>query len=331
MKQLLRKLIHGQSGSVSVMITALMSVLIMLGALAVDMGTVYVAGAKIQTAADAAMLAAGSFLPIKTNDFEKQRQVTTLAAQYLEKNGVTNPADYKIYLQKDENGKYTTLGVDVKGAVPAGFAKIFGVEQLSFQKTAEVKTMVCVRLTDVIPLSVQKSTLQDALDSGKTTHIYLKYGAKNPGAENGNFGAIDLDGVQGGGANDFEKWLTNGFSGELSVSSQLYPVESGNMAGPTQRAFTSRYNACTHYAGSGGCTYEHYFSFCPRVVKVPIVEYDSKKRVRITGFAAFVLESAGRKDEVTGSYVDMVTVGSSGADPTGDAPDYGVYSLMLSK
>ena len=329
MKHGLQRLLTEQKGSVSIIVTAMVTLMISIGALVTDLGSLYVQAAKAQTAADAAMLAAGSYLPIEASDLQKQQEIQKIAADYLEKNGANHSDGYTIYLKANDAGQYNTLGVAVRGTVPTGFAKLFGVDTLSFEKEAEVQTTVCVRLKDVVPLSVQKGMLDTALATGNTTHIYLKYGGG--GGTNGAFGAIDLDGVQGGGANDFERWLMNGFEGELSVSSQLYPVESGNMAGSTQRAFSSRYNQCTHFQGNGGCTYEHYHSFCPRVIKVPVVEYDSKKKVHIVGFAAFVLESQGNADEIKGSYVDMVTVGSAGADQTGQATDYGVYSLMMSK
>jgi hypothetical protein len=83
----------------------------------------------------------------------------------------------------------------------------------------------------------------------------------------------------------------------------------------------------------GGCTADHYEPHCTRVIKVPVVEYVDSKQVQIVGFAAFVLEGQNPDypDSITGSYVDMVTLGSAGGDTTGTASDFGVYSLMLSK
>jgi hypothetical protein len=105
------------------------------------------------------------------------------------------------------------------------------------------------------------------------------------------------------------------------------------MAGPTAAGFNARYSQCSHFPDDGGCTAEHYEPHCPRVIKVPVVTYVPGKNVKIVGFAAFVLEGQAdsSNDTITGSYVDMVTIGSSGGDSTGTADDYGVYSLMLSK
>lgn len=329
---LLRRLHHEESGSVLVLVAGFMTVALVLCALAVDLGCLYVRGGQVQTAADSAALSAGRLLPIADTNAAKRR-VTDTAAQYLQKNGIGSADDYEFYFGEPVNGRLTTFGVKIKGSVPTTFAPVIGVYSLSYTKTAEVQTTVCVRLNDVVPLSVERSKLSACLDSGIREHITLKYGSKSDSdLPSGNFGAIDLDGVTGGGANDYRNWLANGYSGQLTTGI-LLPVESGNMAGPTSQAFTSRYNQCTHFPGQGGCTSEHYVASCPRVIKVPVVDYEGTKTVRVVGFAAFVLEGqpAGMTDAITGSYVDMVTLGAAGGDTSGNAENFGVYSLMLSK
>lgn len=328
----LRALMRRESGDILIVAAVLMTVMLGMGALAVDMGRVYVQGAKAQTAADAAVMAAGRMLPVSVSDDEKTAEILAAAAEYLQKNGYDNAEDFEIYLDTQDGVKYDTLGVRLRDSVHADFAKIFGTSLLSFDKTAEVKTMVCVRLADVVPLSVQAQKLSDCLAAGIRNDITLKYGTTDDTLPSGSFGAIDLDGVNGGGANDYSNWLANGYSGELNIGDTL-PVESGNMVGPTDRALRTRYGQCTHFQSDGGCNSEHYEASCPRVIKVPVIEYTAKKRVQVMGFAAFVIDRPvdGVSGEVTGSYVDMVTIGSYGGDTTGTAEDFGVYSLMLSK
>ena len=333
-KKKVKQLFRAEGGAVIVLVAGMMTCMLLLGALAVDLGCAYVRGAQLQNAADAAVLSAGQFLPVAAGDAGRRAEVLSAAVEYLEKNGISNPSDYDIELGEAEDGACRTLTVTVTGSVPTSFAGIVGVHALNVTKTAEVQTMVCVRLCDVVPLSVEKSTLDACLASGAREHITLKFGAHSDSDLGpGNFGAIDLDGVQGGGANDYSSWLAYGYEGEISVGDDLYPVESGNMAGPTAAGFNARYAQCTHFPDDGGCSAEHYDPNCPRVIKVPVVVYASAKRVQIVGFAAFVLEGPAdaEKDTVVGSYVDMVTVGSAGGDATGTADAYGVYSLMLSR
>lgn len=334
----LHRLGREEGGSVLVLVAGFMTVALLLGALAVDLGCLYVRSGQVQTAADAAVLAAGRLLPIASNDTAGKQKITAIAAEYLQKNGSCPLENYEFYFDGPKpkcgsSGSLTTFGVKVRGSVSTSFAPVIGIHTLPFTKTAEVKTMVCVRLSDVVPLGVEHAKLSACLAAGIREHITLKYGSKGDNSlPSGSFGAIDLDGVNGGGANDYRTWLAYGYQGQLAVGSIL-PVESGNMAGPTSQAFTTRFSQCTHFPGQGGCTLRHYVASCPRVIKVPVVEYQGKKNVCVTGFAAFVLEGqpCGMKDAITGSYVDMVTLGSAGGDPSGTAKDFGVYSLMLSK
>ena len=318
-----------ESGATMVLVAWFMVCIVALGALAVDLGTAYVKAADLQTAADAAAFAAGELMPVSDTDASRKLKIENTAAEYLKKNGIED--NYSVKLGDLVKGRYNSLKIEAGGHVKTNFAGLFGVSEIPLKKTTEVKTVVCARLSDVVPLSLSTEKLQSCLAAGERTGITLKFGGGS--GTTGGFGAIDLDGVRGGGANDFENWLSNGFEGELEVGSDLYPVESGNMAGPTKRAFLERYNVCEHFPGEGGCTHEHYVANCPRVIKVPIVEYINNKNVQIAGFAAFVLEpqASDETDTITGSYVDMVTLGSAGGDATGLAADYGVYSLMLTQ
>jgi len=333
MKKYIGKFCKNERGSLPVVMAIAMTALLSFAALVVDLGAAYVRTAVVQTAADAAVMAAGMSLPVKTADTAKQAQMKATVADYLEKNGVSMSADVNIYFAEKSDGKYFRIGVDVPAKTDTTFARVMGIDELTFTRSAEARAIPCISLSDVVPLSVQDSALKNIIASGETQHVVLKYGKKTGEVVQGAFGAIDLDGVQGGGANDYCTWLANGYSGELGIGTVL-PVESGNMAGPTLTGIRARYNSCTHYAAEGGCTKDHYVPGCPRVMKVPVVVYTTSKQVKIVGFAAFVLEdytTYASQGYVVGTYVDMVNVGSVSGDLTGTAEDFGVYSLTLSK
>lgn len=334
MKKLFKKFISNEKGSSAALIALAMTALLSMSAVAVDLGTAYVRTAEVQTAADAAVLAAGLMLPVAVNDQGACALIVAEAKEYLEKNGVEYTDDINIYLSGESGGVYTSIGVEVPAATETAFARVFGVGEITFTRVAESSVIPCVSISDVVPLSVQESVLDGLIASGNTEHVILKYGKKTTEVVNGAFGAIDLDGVNGGGANDYLSWLSYGYSGYLSIGDVL-PVESGNMAGPTLAGVKARYNACAHYQSCGGCTAEHYEAGCPRVMKIPVIEYvTSGKTVRIVGFAAFVLEdysTYSSQGYVVGTYVDMVNIGAVYGDVTGSAESYGVYSLTLSK
>lgn len=320
----------------SLLIVALaMTALVGVTATVADLGAAYVKTAQTQTAADAAALAAGMKLPLKSSDASALAAATTTAREYLTKNGVADASAASVTFGNLEGGYYHSILVSQPAVSETAFARIFGVNEIAFRREAEARVVPCAALSDLVPLSIQESVLNEMIASGTTQHAILKYGSNTEDVENGSFGAIDLDGVKGGGANDYTSWLANGYQAKLAVGTVL-PVESGNMTGPTYSGIVQRYNACTHYASSGGCKVGAYADDCPRVMKVPVIVYTDSlhKYVRVVGFAAFVLEDYTTYADmgcVIGSYVDMVNIGAADGDLTGTAASFGVYSLVLSK
>lgn len=335
LKRLIRRLRIQERGESLLIVAFSMTALVGIMATVTDLGTAYVKTAQTQTAADAAALAAGMKLPIKTTDATKLAQAVATARDYLGKNGVEDPSAAVVTFGTLVNGSYTSVDVAQPAVSETAFARIFGIDEITFTREAEARVVPCAALSDLVPLSIQESVLNEMIASGESQHAILKYGSNTDEVENGSFGAIDLDGVKGGGANDYTSWLAYGYQDKLTVGTVL-PVESGNMTGPTYDGISQRYNACTHYISNGGCNASCYVADCPRVMKIPVIVYTDElhKYVKVVGFAAFVLEDyTTYADEgcVIGSYVNMVNVGAADGDLTGTAASFGVYSLVLSK
>ncbi len=329
----MRKFFKDERGSNIVIIALTITALLILAAFVVDLGAAYVKTAEVQTAADAAVMAAGMQLPVEVNDTSKQSAMTATVLEYLQKNGITDTADVNVYFSQTQENLYMRIGVDVPAISKTEFSKIIGVNEVTFTRSAEARTLATTSLNDLVPLSAREDVLNALIASGNTEHVVLKYGKKTGEVVQGAFGAIDLDGVKGGGANDYVSWLTNGYQGELTVGTVL-PIEGGNMAGPTLTGLSARFNACTHFQSDGGCTAAHYDSTCPRVMKVPVIQYINSHYVKVVGFAAFVIEdytTYSTQGYVIGTYVDMINIGAATGDITGSAENYGVYSLTLSK
>lgn len=323
-----------EKGTSLILLAFTMTALLALAAIGVDIGAAYLRTAEVQTAADSAVMAAGLQMPVKVSDTERQNEITQTGEEYLQKNGVSAD-DATFYFAEEANGFYYRIGVDINAASETSFAKTFGTDTITFSRGAEARAIPCVSLNDIVPLGVEKSKLTALIESGFTEHVVLKYGSNTEEVVNGAFGAIDLDGIKGGGANDYQTWLCNGYSGYLRVGAVL-PIESGNMTGPTYTAVKTRYDVCTHFPLDGGCNKDHYVAGCPRLMKVLVTEYisDPRTNVKLVGFAAFILEDCTTYEEdgyVIGSYVDMVNVGSEYGDLTGDVQSFGVYSLTLSR
>lgn len=332
MKKLLSKIkrsIFNEEGATIIIVALSFTFLTIIVALVVDIGIAYYKTAEIQNAADASALAAGQQLPVLENDTNAILSIKNKAIEYAQKNGIENLQASDIELTNLVNGYFSQLTVNIPVHMETKFARIIGIDSIDITRNAKVKITPVKKLAGVVPLAIEKAGLDYCLANNITTHLPLKLGATD--GVLGSFGAIDIDGVKGGGANDYALWLAYGYTTQLASGEGMFPVEPGNMAGPTNNALTIRYNSCTHFPESGGCTVDHYDNKCPRVVKVPVIVYDAdRKNVSICGFAAFIIEPLTDSGYIYGSFIRITTQGgSSDTVNVGDALDFGVYTIKL--
>ncbi|MDP4153379.1 MAG: pilus assembly protein TadG-related protein [Bacillota bacterium] len=318
-----KSLFLNEKGSVIIIVAISMTALLLATALVVDIGTAEIEVAKVQNAADAAAYSAGVKLPVGENDSELQNEIINKAVECAEKNGFSGLSTDNVTFGGLKAGKYTTLTVKIPASAQLAFGGLTGRNMANVVKSATVQASAIKSIPDAVPLGVEKSAFESAVASGNTQHIVLKY--SGGGGTEGFFGALDLDGLQGGGARDFSTWLAFGYGGNLNVG-DILPIESGNMAGPTNTALAERLGQCTHFSGEGGCTPEHFVNDCPRVIKVIIFENVDGRSVKIDGFAAFVLETTNEFGEVIGSYSKMVLHSS---EYDNNDTDFGITSLNL--
>lgn len=315
---------RNERGSSIVLVAITMATLMTFTAFTIDFGVSYVETTKAQNAADSAVLAAAHLLPVESGDASGIAQVKDTAVSYVRKNGFDISSD-DVALGDLIAGQYTSVKVTIAGHVNMTIARVIGINTVDYVRDAKAIIAPSVSATHVEPLGVEQSILDALIASGNTEHVYLKYGGGD--GDTGAYGAIDLDGVTGGGANDFNSWLMNGYSGTITVGEGLLPVEPGNMAGPTEEAIAARYYQCTHFPDLGGCTIDHYDPDCPRILKILVIEKVGDHDVMVKGFAAFVIEGVF-EDEVLGSYIEMIEPGNAELGSNWSA-EYGVYSVSL--
>lgn len=318
-----------QNGSTSIIVAISLTLIFVCSSFVIDYGAAYVEASKLQNAADAAALAAAAYLPVNIDDNNKIDYIKDVAINYMQKNGFSNVNRNDVILKGQIGNRYTSVKVLKNYRVEFKLAKVIGKSYQNIKKSSQVGLSLAQSVTGAAPLSIDKLYLDNAIAIDQTKHLILKYGA--PTDNGGNFGAVDLDGSMGGGANDYRYWLSYGYGGEIKVGETI-PYEKGNMSGPTTYAFNYRYNACTHFEGLGGCTSEHFDKNCPRIILVPVITEVDKSRVKIEGFAAFVLEEiggSGNQNYVLGSFVELITNSNFGTDFSAGSNDYGVYIKSL--
>jgi Flp pilus assembly protein TadG len=319
-----------EDGSIIVIVALVMTVLLGMAALSLDIGSAYLQAGQLQKALDAAVYSVGRQLPVNINDEEAQNAIKDSAISYAALNGLEGLTRDDVFLEGVVSGTCTEIKVEATKTVNLNFARVLGFSNLDFTRSAKARLSPLSKATGVAPLGVTKSELQTRIENGDLTHVVLKYGTG--GGTQSSFGALDLDG-KGGGASDYRLWLTHGYPGEICVGDILIE-ESGNMVGPTYQGFSARYDACTHYdaqIGGEGCTSEHYDPTCPRIIKCVVYTPWFFKTVVVEGFAAFLLESQTNDGYITGTFLNMVTPGTTSGEGLEVSHYYGLSNLMLTE
>ncbi len=321
---LFKKIFANEKGQSAIIAGIAIFMVIAIGALALDIGLVHIQSSREQTAADAAALAGATLLPVSDTDANAQTKVKALAREYAVKNGIPNEdvLDEKIVLGDEKDNNYTSVRVELKSEVGFGFARVLGFVKTDVTKAAKAQVKPAVSSSDMVPLGVDKKEF----GSKKLVNFVVKEGGGN--GETGFYGALDLDQLKGGGAKDYEQWLAYGYGGYLETG-MILPVEPGNMAGPTYRAFSLRYGSCPH---TPKCSSGGYETDCPRVVIIVVYEVSGKnpnnvKTVKIVGFAPFILEQQEDKDEIICTQIGEVF--TQDGESSENAPAYGLYKITL--
>jgi len=316
----------GKRGNISVIAAVSFAVVLVLCGLVIDIGSAYRQAAVLQTAADSSSIAASSLLPVSILNVSKITAVKARAREYALKNGVDSGEIEDITLGGVISGYYTTVEVSLNREVDYMFGRIAGIDGTVISKESKAQVQSVKSSTEMVPLGIEKSSLANAVLMNNAQNVVVKYGAGD--STTGWFGAIDLDGVKGGGAKDYATWLAYGYDGVINTGDFLF-MENGNMAGPTQTAFTIRYNQCTHFSGQGGCTVDHFDPDCPRVVYLIVYEQISTSSLKVVGFSPFVLVGTNKDAEIIASHVNVQT--SEGTTVPVDAVNinFGLFKSRL--
>jgi hypothetical protein len=326
-----KKLLKREDGQSAVIAAAALIAVLAMTGIIVDTGLSYVKASKYQNAVDAAVLAAGSKLPVPVSEENDNKKIACklFLLGYLTKNGIPpeDVAATTVVFGDIVAGNYTSVKATLGTYVKYGFGPIVGINGAALKKSAKSKIQTITASDDIVPLGVEKGAFGAALAAGSGN---VDFTVKNAGGggEVGFYGAIDLDGVKGGGAPDFNIWLTYGYGGNIYLG-DILPIEPGAMAGPTYNAFTARYSKCTHFPGDGGCNSLHFVPDCPRVIQLLVYSMVDSHTVKVEGYAPFVLKTGTQEGEIVASYVKVKTQDGSYSDVSDVIPSYGLYKISL--
>ena len=319
----IRKKYFSEEGSITVIAALLMTVFLVISALVVDIGMTYTKISDTQNAADAAVLAAGTLLPVKASDTVAVQKLYDRVKTYAAKNDFLNLSDEDI-TTVESNGLICRVDIDTKISVPTYFAKVIGVKSLSAPISSAVGAVPTGSMSGLVPIGISSAELDNAIQTGQTEHIILKYGGGD--GTNGDFGFIFLDGSVTGGTPNFTEWMSYGYNGTLFVGQELYQ-RTGNINTAVRDGFLYRYSHCNHWGYGIKCTHYRYVPGCPLVITMLVYDYTGSADITVKGFAPFVLEGYTSDGAIIGSYVNSIYPSSE----TEGNSFYGSVSISLIK
>lgn len=310
----IQNIFHDQRGFSLVVLSVGMAALFGFTALVTDIGLLVLNKEKISNAVDAAALAGAQELP------SKPELAITTAINYAQINGYS-PDQPKV--SACDGHQNTKLTVSATKQVNYIFARVLGINAGVVSARASARVAGLCSFTGAAPLAVPNQSFDF------NTRYILKQGSNSPEPSPlgpGTYGALSLGGT---GASNYERNLKYGYDQKLTIGDEI-DTETGNMSNPTKRALDFRIDQCQH---TPACTQIHFAPGCPRILIIPvyepsIIDKGQVKRIRITGFAAFLVDRVtgqGNENYIEGYFLKLVVEGESSSSQA----DYGVYGVKL--
>jgi Flp pilus assembly protein TadG len=306
-------------GQSAVVVIIALPVLVGGLALVFDVGDLYIARVRIQTATDAAVLAGGNYLPSYPDSARET------ARDYANTNGIANEEIVSIEISDDNRAVMMT----VRRHVPCAFCAVLGATDAHAAEESSTSpssgSSVTARATAVIvPVRSARGVVPIGVDYRTPRNfgqmVRLKQGQVGPG----NWAPLALGGP---GADTYRDNIKYGHKELLTVDDWL-TTQTGNVVGPTGQGTQYRLDQGQALFPSG--TFADHALNDPRVVVVPMVDFDGingNSQVPLKGFAVLWLVGLSDNNNTIDCYFIQQSVPDAVPDPNSD--DYGASSPVL--
>lgn len=238
--------LRDDSGAVAILVAILMTVLMVMGAFALDIGNAYAQGRQISVAMDAAALSAaakvGQAMPINTAC--TSTVLATIGAQGIaqaeadainqknRKNGLAEPVQ-SVSVTCQDGGKAVQVTVGNSRGVPTALAGVIGVDTIRPANDASARYVKKNVAGGLRPWAVCATTLGQAQQNPGTTY-WTPLGNWNTkdsvgicgSSAPGNWGSVDFDGG-GNSAGDLADWTRDGYPGSVTIPDPYLPADPG--------------------------------------------------------------------------------------------------------
>ncbi|TAK73272.1 MAG: hypothetical protein EPO16_12880 [Dehalococcoidia bacterium] len=309
----------------------------MLGvqALTIDATRMFVERRHLQNAADAAVLAAVSYLP--AGDPTALGHSRDAAIAYASLNGVQiTAADVTFTTVGQANDR---VRVDTETDILFAFARTFGLTDGVVRAHATAQVGQLGARGGVLPLGVVPPV--EGFQMGAVYCLTLRSSGNShfcPNVLKADFQALDIDNVGSSSTSVYRDRIASGSLTTLRLG-DIRSINSGGMNEPTQQGFQNRVGTNTDLfsqvveqrpecVGQPGCRYDVLDWDHPRIGFVAVVE-DHTSTATVIGFAIFFLEQNPGNGNIVGRFVETVVPGGAWAPFSGSA--YGAYVVRLAE
>jgi len=312
---------EGERGSTLVFTAIAMAVILVVSAIAIDLGVIGAARSQLQNAMDAAALAGASGL------FDDQDRATQLAITFAGLNECMNDA----VIITDANVSFPAsdqVRVEETQQIDLYFAKVIGMN------TADIYAEATAALGSLSGTGQVKPWAIPDFDYVLGDEVLLKSGESDPPSANSSFFyCVDFPPLNKGtpitGASEYEDNILYGSSMAIEIGDQLQ-IEPGNMAGPTGHGVRDLIAMDPNAVWNGSTNRIDNSDFAefssPRVCKIAMYDPDippesGRNYVTVVRLGAFFLERIQGNKSVYGRFIEITTGGVWGP---GDSDLYGV-------
>jgi len=312
---------EGERGSTLVFTAIVMGLILVVSAIAIDVGVIGAAKSQLQNAMDVSALAGASGL------FDGQAEATQLAITFAGLNECMNEG---VNITAANVSFPDSNKVRVEDTHPIGlfFARVIGMDSTDIHATATAAIGKLSGTGQVKPWAIPD------FDYVLGDVVLLKSGSSDPpSATSSFFYCVDFPPINKGtpltGANLYADNIINGSDGLIEIGDQLQ-VEPGNMMGPTKSSVAeliamdpnATWNTSTDRIDNSW--FPEFSS--PRVCKISMYDPNfppetGRNYVTVIRLGAFFLEEVKPNGDVLGRFIKITTGGVWG---TGDSDLYGV-------
>jgi Flp pilus assembly protein TadG len=324
----LASLVSGEGGQAAIVMALTSTVLVGSAALTLDVGMIVVEKRQMQTAADAAVLAAARYLPATTS--ARETAAIDEAIEIASANGYAITQENIEFSSTSATNDTITIHFEVTRAL--SLAPVLGIDTATPAVSAVAQVGTIGGGTGAMPFGIEDQSLVFG------SSYCLKLGTGNCGGANkGNFHALDIDDTGNSSASQYEEKIRNGSSTKVQIG-DIRPVNTGNMAGPTRQGVgcqgnngritgnTQSFEDVVRQNADGTVTILDWDS--PRLVLVPIVDFDGNVSAEVLGFAGFFIEGCSGNDSIVGRFIQVVRPNVDWTPITGDN-NFGGRSVRL--